>query len=445
MKKVIVVGAGLVGSLQAILLAKRGFQVEIIERRGDIRKADFIGGRSINLALSHRGWKAIALTGIEDKIREIAIPMKGRMIHDKEGYQSLQPYGKEGQAIYSISRGELNRQLMLEASRFDSVHFTFNKRCIDIDLENTKATFIDEQTGKEYHASADAIYGTDGAFSAVRGRMQKTDRFNFSQEYLAHGYKELVIPANEDGSHKLDKNALHIWPRGQFMLIALANLDGSFTVTLFFPFEGETSFDSLDSWEKASAFFDEYFADAVALMPNLKHDFYDNPTSSLVTVRCFPWHYKDSTLLMGDASHAIVPFYGQGMNAGFEDCYEWWHLMERFGNDTSKVFPQFSKERKPNGDAIADLALQNYIEMRDLVANPNFVLQKKIEKKLHELYPDKWIPLYSMVTFSDLSYSEALNKGKMQDSIMHEVLQLPNIEERWNTDEVLQHILSKLN
>lgn len=444
MGKSLVVGAGLVGSLQAVLLAKKGHQVDVYDRRGDIRDVEFIGGRSINLALSNRGWKALELAGIAQEIKDISIPMTGRKMHSVDGEITYQAYGKEGEAIYSVPRGELNRKLILKAAEHENVNLHFDMKCTDIDVKNGSASFENSHSGEEVTANASQIYGTDGAFSAVRTRLQKTDRFNYSQDYLRHGYKELIIPANEDGSHKMDKNALHIWPRGEFMLIALANLDGSFTVTLFFPFEGETSFASLDSDEKIMTFFKETFADAVPLMPTLLKDYHENPASSLVIVRCEPWNYQDKVLLMGDAAHAIVPFYGQGMNSGFEDCSEWWRLTEKHGTNWGAMFSEFSEVRKPNGDAIADLALQNYIEMRDLVGDAMFLLRKKIEKKIYAKYPNKWVPLYSMVTFSHTPYSDALAIGKKQEKIMDGIMERSDIVDNWDSQEVENAIMNQL-
>ncbi len=444
MEKALVVGAGLVGSLQAVLLAKKGHQVDVYDRRGDIRDVEFIGGRSINLALSNRGWKALELAGVAQEIKAISIPMAGRKMHAVNGDITYQAYGKQGEAIYSVPRGELNRTLILKAAEHENVNLHFDMKCTDIDVKKGSASFVDSNSGKEITTEASQIYGTDGAFSAVRMRLQKTDRFNYSQEFLRHGYKELIIPANEDGSHKMDKHALHIWPRGEFMLIALANLDGSFTVTLFFPFEGETSFASLDTDAKILAFFEETFADAVPLMPTLLKDYHENPTASLVIVRCNPWNYEDKVLLMGDSAHAIVPFYGQGMNSGFEDCSEWWRLAEKHGDNWAAMFKEFSEVRQPNGDAIADLALQNYIEMRDLVGDEMFLLRKKIEKKIYAKYPAKWVPLYSMVTFSHTPYSDALAIGKMQEKIMDTIMARPDILEAWDSDEVEHAIMSQL-
>ena len=441
-EKIVIVGAGLVGSLLASVLAKRGFEVEVYERRPDIRKAELIAGRSINLALSDRGWKALKLIGIEDEIKSISIPMYGRKMHDLEGNLSYQPYGVDNQAIYSVSRGDLNLRLINFAEKNFGVKFFFDMKCTDINLKENIAHFTHQKTKEKSKVNDSRIFGTDGAFSAVRSRLQKTDRFNYSQFYLEHGYKELVIPANEGGSHKIDKNALHIWPRGNFMLIALANLDGSFTVTLFFPFEGKTSFNSIKTKEDVLAFFKETFPDAVPIMTNLTDDYFENPTSSLVTVKCSPWNYEDKVLVIGDAAHAIVPFYGQGMNSGFEDVFLLDKMIGDLNNDWSKIIPEFAKSRKPDGDAIADLAIQNFIEMRDLVADPMFLLRKKIEKKFYTKYPEKWIPLYSQVTFTDIPYSLALANGKKQEKIMNEIMTLPNIETIWDSDEVEQKILS---
>lgn len=444
MEKIAVIGAGLVGSLQAIYLAKRGFEVHVYERRPDLRKAEIIAGRSINLALSNRGWKALEGVGIGDEIRKMAIPMYRRQMHAVDGTLTEQPYGLEDEAIYSVSRGGLNQKLMNLADDFDNVHYHFDLQLKDINLKTNETIFVHTETKEEQTATFDRIFGTDGAFSAARTRLQKTNRFNYSQYYLSHGYKELVIPANEDGSHKIDPNALHIWPRGEFMLIALANLDGSFTCTLFFPYEGETSFDSIKTGDDVMKFFSETFADAVPLMPTLVDDYFENPTSSLVTIKCSPWNYSDKVMLMGDASHAIVPFYGQGMNSGFEDCTVFDQVFEACEGDWPSAFEQFSRERKPDADAISDLALRNYIEMRDLTGDPMFLLRKKIEKRIFEKHPDKWMPLYSQVTFSHIPYHEALAEGKRQDQIMEKIMAKPNIKDVWDSVEIEHEILAEL-
>lgn len=443
-KNVAVIGAGLVGSLHAILLAKKGMTVDVFERRPDLRKAEVIGGRSINLALSNRGFKALEMAGIADEIRSISIPMYGRKMHDLEGNLTYQPYGKDDEAIYSVSRGGLNQKLMNLADDYENIQYRFNHRCEDIDLEKNTIFFEDTNSGKEERYTYDHIFGTDGAFSAVRGRLQKTPMFNYSQEYLSHGYKELVIPPNEDGTHRIDKNCLHIWPRGKFMLIALPNLDGSFTVTLFFPMKGETSFESIKTKEDVMKFFNETFPDAVPHMPTLESDYFENPTSTLVTVRCEPWNYEDKVLLMGDAAHAIVPFYGQGMNSGFEDTSVFSEMYDEQSADMLKLFEDYSERRVPDGNAIADLALYNYIEMRDLAGDKDFLLRKKIERKFSDLYPDKWMPLYSQVTFSHIRYSEALAAGERQRKIMDEVMEMDNIHDRWDQEEVIDKIKSKV-
>ena len=444
MKKIAVVGAGLVGSLQAILLAKKGYKVEVFERRPDLRKANLIAGKSINLALSDRGWKALELAGIAEDIKAISIPMYKRCMHAVDGTLSYQAYGKEDQAIYSVSRGGLNQKLMNLASDYSNIEYFFNRKCQDLDLKTNTLTFNNSESKEQENRKFDKIFATDGAFSAVRMRMQKSIFFDYSQKYLDHGYKELVIPANEDGTHKLDKNCLHIWPRGEFMMIALANLDGSFTCTLFFPMFGETSFDSLKTREQVSDFFNEIFADAVPLMPTLLDDYFENPTSTLIMVRCNPWNYQDDVLLLGDAAHAIVPFYGQGMNCGFEDCTVFNEMYDEANGNWDGLLSKFSNQRVPDGNAILDLALNNYVEMRDLTADPEFLLQKKIEAKFSKLHPELWLPLYSQVTFSNIRYSDALKNGEAQNKLMQEILKMPDIHKNWDSDEVMEKMLSLL-
>lgn len=427
-KHIAVVGAGLVGSLLAIYLTKRGCQVTMLERRPDMRKQTVDGGRSINLALSNRGLRPLEEVGLAERIRSLAIPMHGRMVHSVEGALNFQPYGKTGQFINSISRSELNMMLMTEAEN-NGASIQFDHRCVHLDLDRT--TITTDHNGQQKTSAFDLIVGSDGAFSAVRGAMQFTDRFNYSQHYIEHGYKELTIPPRADGKFLLEKNALHIWPRDSYMLIALPNPDGNFTCTLFYPFEGEQSFADLKSENDVRSFFEKQFGDAVPLMPTLLTDFFQNPTSSLVTVKCYPW-VKNNTLLIGDAAHGIVPFYGQGMNAGFEDCHVLNALLDKHNDDWSHVLPEFQQLRKPDTDAIAQLALDNFIEMRDLVADESFILRKKIEAQLHERYPDQWIPLYSMVTFhEEMRYSEALTTGRKQKAIMDEVLKRPGISDNW--------------
>ncbi|MBN4072496.1 FAD-dependent monooxygenase [Crocinitomix catalasitica] len=449
-KSAIIVGAGLVGSLWAVYLAKAGYKVTIYERRDDIRLADIAAGKSINLALSNRGWKALKGVGVDEEIEKIAIPMNGRLMHDVEGNETHQPYGKEGQAIYSVSRAGINAKMMDIAEKEGGAIIHCNKRCVDVDLEEGIVYLADTNTGDKSSDQADVVFGADGAFSAVRySGFQKLDRFDYSQDYIDDGYRELLLPANEDGSYKLDKHSLHIWPRGQFMLIALANEDGSFTCTLFMPFEGENSFEKLTSNEAVIAFFQSTFPDFYEIHPDLIGSWKSHPLSSLAIIRCYPWT-SGKVALIGDAAHATVPFFGQGMNCGFEDCSVLAELMEKHslhpsGEDWQKIFAEYQVLRKPDGDAVQDLSLQNYHVMRDYVSDPTFLLQKKIEKRMSELYPDRWIPLYSQVTFTNIRYSEALKQGKLQDHIMKKVMERPDIEETWDSKEVEDSILAELS
>ncbi len=414
----IVAGAGLAGSLMALYLARRGYYVDIYERRPDSRDAEFLGGRSINLALSTRGLNALEGVGLKDKILEKCIPMHGRLIHKMNGQTELHPYGKEGQFINSVERRHLNEVLMNAADAHDHVNFHFEKKVVNVALADGSPMVEDMQSGEISTVKTRYLFGADGAFSAVRGALQKTGRFNYAQDYLSHAYKELTIPAGPDGSWLMEKNALHIWPRHDFMLIALPNLDGSFTVTLFLAYEGEHSFSKLRSEGAAIAFFDTFFKDALKLMPNFEKDFFDNPRGDLVTIKCSPFHYTDQVLLIGDAAHAVVPFYGQGMNASFEDCFLVDRLLDSLAPDWGELGRQFSKERKADAHAIADLAIYNFLEMRSKVSNKNFLLKKKVDKQLHKWFPKKWIPLYSMVTFSNIPYAQARERATRQDKIL---------------------------
>lgn len=445
-KNITVVGAGLVGSLVSIYLAKRGHKVEIFERRPDMRKADIIAGRSINLALSDRGWRGLEGVGIADDIKKIAIPMYGRSIHLKDGSSTYQPYGKDNQAIYSVSRGGINMKLMDLAEQQPNVSIHFEERCDKVDRKTNEVTFHNTNSSKDKTVKSDFIFGSDGAFSAVRTQMQlHSDRFDYQQFYIDCGYKELVIPAGKNGEHLMEKNCLHIWPRGSFMMIALPNMDGSFTCTLFFQMEGQVSFDALKTEAEVLAFFNREFPDAVPLMLTLVHDYFANPTSSLVTVKCKPWIFDDRIALIGDAAHAIVPFYGQGMNCGFEDCVVLNELMDKHGDLNTACLHEYEQLRKPDGDAIADLAIANFVEMRDKTADKTFLLQKKIEAHFSSKHPDKWIPLYSMVTYTpSIRYSEALVNGNKQQAIMDKVMVIPNIEAKWDSPEVEKAILNLL-
>ena len=420
---IVIVGAGLCGSLLALRLAQRGYKVTVYESRPDLRTTDISAGRSINLALSDRGFKALRLAGVEEKAREICIPMYGRLIHDKEGNTFASNYsGRENEYINSISRGDLNGILLTEAEKHENVTIHFNTKCISVDIENTIAHFKSYTTKEEFSVDADVIFGTDGAGSVLRKSyyLEKKFLFSYSQNYLTHGYKELEIPADKLGNHQISKDHLHIWPRGQYMLIALPNLDGSFTVTLFLSYdEGEYNFNNLTSEEKITSFFENEFPDALALIPNIKDEFFNNPTGALGTIKCSPWMYQNKTMLMGDAAHAIVPFYGQGMNASFEDVTVFDAILEKYEGDWEKVFSVYQNARKEDTDAIADLAIDNYYEMRDHVANPLFKEKRKIEMDLESNFPTEYFSKYSMVTFNEeIPYASAMKKGRAQDKAL---------------------------
>ncbi len=442
-KKIAVVGSGLVGSLLAIYLKKAGHTVHVFDRSPDIRNIEF-SGRSINLVMSDRGWKTLQDIGLDDEIRQIGIPVDKRAIHLVDNSLNYQYYGKEGEAIFSLSRGILNRK-MIDLAEAAGVEFFFEHKIWDVTLSDATLHIGETERGEWEELQYDLVFGSDGAFSRVRHRMQRQSMFNYSQEFLKIGYKELHIPANEDGSHKLDKNSLHIWPRGDYMLMALANTDGSFTCTLFMPHEGANSFDNLKDKDTLEAYFAEHFPDTAAVIPDLVEDFFKNPTSYLVTMKCFPWTFEDKVALIGDACHAIVPFYGQGMNAGFEDITVLNEMMTLYGNDWEKIFTEYENSRKPNADAIAELSYRNFMEMSTKTADAKFLLQKKIEKWFSEKHPDKWLPLYSRVTFSLRPYSEALALGNQQNAIMDQVMQLPHIENIWNSEIVENKILELLN
>ena len=441
-KKIAIIGSGLVGSLLAIYLRKYGHEITVFDRRPDIRKVKF-SGRSINLAMSNRGWNALNKVGIEEEIKKIATPLYKRAMHVVGTPLYFQNYGKENEAIWSISRGVLNRK-MIDLAEKEGVVFKFEEKVWDVDLPTARLFTGDTEKGEWKEYAYDLIFGCDGAFSRVRHKMQRRSRFDYSQDFIDVGYKELSIPPNKDGSHKLDKNAFHIWPRGNFMFIAMPNLDGSFTCTLFMPFEGKVSFDKIKTKEDAKEFFSTYFPDVMPDIENLAEDFFHNPTSAMVTIKCYPWTYWDKVALVGDSAHAIVPFYGQGMNAGFEDIFILNELIEKNQDDWQTIFSEYQESRKENADAIAELSYRNFLEMSKKTADPSFLLQKKIEKRFASLYPEKWVPVYSRVTFSDNSYADALAYGDKQERVMQQIMDMPGIDAIWDSKDVEDKILELL-
>ena len=418
-EKVTLVGGGLSGGLLSVFLARKGYEVHVYERRPDMRLGTYQGGRSINLALSTRGIRGLEKAGIAKDILEIAIPMTGRMMHDRAGNLAYQPYGKDVQAIYAVSRGALNIRLLQLADAFPNIHMYFDHKCTFCDTESGITRYTDAH-GNAVEDKADIVIGTDGAFSAVRDAFM-TSRFNYSQTYEAHGYKELEITPNETGEFRLQKNSLHIWPRTSFMMIALPNPGGNFTCTLFMPFEGENSFATLTTPELVNEFFKKEFGDAVDMMPGLIDDFFGNPTGTLATMRCYPW-VKQKAALLGDSAHAIIPFYGQGMNCCFEDCIVLDELVSANNGDWSKALDEYQKSRKPHADAIASLAIQNFVEMRDLVGTEAFLHRKHVEHDLTELYPDLFKSQYELTTFHTTSYKYALDMGAKNDRLLNYII-----------------------
>ena len=426
-QNILIIGAGLCGSLLALRLGQRGYNVNVYEMRPDLRKTDISAGRSINLAFSDRGNKAMKLVGIEDKVKALCIPMNGRMLHDRDGNTYLSNYsGRSHEYINSISRQELNALLLDEAEKHENVSLHFNQKCLSVDFEDTTAHFRDYHSKNEYIEDADAIIATDGAGSAMRKSyyLGKKFLFSFSQDWLTHGYKELSILPTENGGYRTYKNALHIWPRGDFMVIALPNLDGSFTVTLFLSYdEGEYNFNNLTTPDRVHEFFKKEFPDALELMPHLAEEFFENPTAPLGTIKCSPWHYKGNTLLMGDAAHAIVPFYGQGMNASFEDVVVFDAALDQGLTGWEAIFSAYEKARKKDTDAIADLAVDNFHEMKDHVGQAIFQEKRKIEMALEENFPEEYSSKYSLVTFNEhIGYREAMLRGRAQDKALLNML-----------------------
>jgi kynurenine 3-monooxygenase len=439
MQPTTVIGAGLVGSLLAILLAKKGHQVDVFERRPDLREIDLKSGRSINLTLCDRGLRVLDSIGIGSAVRELAVPVYGRFIHDVKGASVFQPYGNNNEAIHSISRSDLNKVLLDFASSLD-INFHFNEKCLDVDLANATVEMKNLQSDQRTQHRADRIFGADGAHSVVRLQMQNKTRLNFSQQYWKQGYKELDVSATANDGWAAEKNVIHIWPRGDYMLIGFPNIDGSFTCSLHIPFDGPLSFASLRTEEALRKLFDESFPDVVPLMPNLAEDFFTHPANPMVTIKCSPWSYQGKVALIGDAAHSIYPSYGQGANAGFEDCAVLSDYMEQYGDDWDTLLRELEKERKPNTDAIADLCVEHFVELRDLVGDPEFLLRKEVERKINGAYPHKYKDLYSMITFTCMPYTEALRRDREQRTLIDRVMALEDIGQKLHSAETERFI-----
>lgn len=438
MEKILVVGGGLVGSLLSTYLAKQGHEVHLFERYPDFRKAKAPSGKSINLTICERGFASLDRVGAGDVVRAISIPCYGRMVHSADGSLEFQPYGNCREAIYSVSRNNLNRALLTLALEQPSLTVHFEQKCLEVDLDKPSATFKDLRSGEVREWEGDRLFGADGAHSAVRFRMQRALRFNYRQEYLDQGYKELNVPPTPAGNWAVDGNVIHIWPRGHYMLIGFPNLDRSFTFSLHMPFEGDPSFASIRTPEDVLRLFETSFPDAVPLVPNLVEDFFGRPEASMVTIRCTPWVYGGKVALIGDAAHAIVPSYGQGANSGFEDCSILSDLLAGAGSDGDweRALGSYQTQRKPNADAIGDLALEHFHELRYLVGDPEFLLRKRIERRINELFPDRYIPLYNLISFTNVPYTEALRRDREQRTLIDRMMEIPEIGERLDDEEI---------
>lgn len=433
---VVIAGAGLVGSLAAVYLARRGYKVDVYERGPDLRRRRGAAGKSINLTLCDRGYRALDRVGAGDGARRLAIPAYGRIIHGLDGTTTFQPYGNCREAIHSISRNALNRVLLDFAEQQSGVTLHFEEKCVAIDPDVPRLRLRHAATGREQEVSPGRLIGADGAYSAVRRRLQKKDRFDYSQFYVRQGYKELHLPASEGRGFQLEKNALHIWPRGLSMLIGFANTDGSFTLALHLPFEGERSFDTITSEDDLLALFRELFPGTAELMPSLVEDYFGRPAMSMVTIRCFPWFYRDKVALLGDAAHAIVPSYGQGANCGFEDCAALADCLRDAGDDWATALPEYQRRRKADADAISEMALEHFDELQDHLGNSRFLLRKRLERRIDELYPQTYSSLYSLITFTDLPYTEARRLGAERQLAVDRLLEAERAEAMLESGEI---------
>ncbi len=437
MPKTIILGAGLVGSLLATVMAKAGYGIEVFDRMEDPRRVPLNFKRSINLTLCKRGLDVLDSVGVGDAVRTVSVPVYGRLIHGRQGELAFQPYGNRQEAIYSIARRDLNRVLLDYAERNFNIDFRFNQRCVGVDLNTPSVELKNASSGVLSYHRADKIFGCDGVHSAVRAQMQRSLRLNFSQQYWEQGYKELAVPPSNEG-WKANKNVIHIWPRGSYMLIGFPNVDQSFTCSLHLPFEGPLSFSSIRTEQDLLRLFADTFPDVLDCMPDLVKDFFNNPVNSMVTIKCSPWSHEGKVAILGDAAHSIYPSYGQGANAGFEDCATLEQCLKEAGNDFMAGLKEFERRRKPNTDAIADLCVDHFLELRDMVGNPEFLLRKRIERKFNQIYPEHYQDLYSMVTFTGMPYIEALRINREQRMIVDGLMRLERIEHELDSPEVAQ-------
>jgi kynurenine 3-monooxygenase len=435
MGRVIVVGAGLVGALLSILLSKRGCEVEVFERLPDLRQSNVVNGRAINLTLCQRGYSALDCAGVGDIVRGLSVPVYGRMIHSVKGDLTFQPYGENREAIYSIMRNDLNRALLDYAELQCGVNFRFREKCLDVDLSGISVQMTNSGSGLTTQHTGDRVFGADGAHSVVRQHLQRASRFDYVQRYWEQGYKELSVPANAGHAWTEHRNALHLWPRRDYMLIGFPNLDGSFTCSLHLPYEGNSSFASITTSDALIDFFNGSFPDAVEAMPSLVEDFFSSQPSSMLTIKCSPWTHGNKLALVGDAVHSILPSYGQGANAGFEDCEVIYHCMEEYGDDWGRIFQEYESRRRPNTDAIADLCIEHFSELRDRVGDPKFILRKEIERKLTSACPELYQDLYYMITFTPIPYAEALRRNQAQTAIVDQILDNYNLSAHTTTVE----------
>ena len=445
MERIIIAGAGLVGSLLAVYLSKKGYRVDVYDRNPDPREPseENRAGKAFNLTLCDRGFKALDEVGVGDHIREISVPAYGRFVHHENGDSAFQPYGNNSEALWSILRSDMSAAMVDFAARHANVEFHFHEKCVGLGLSPLEVEFKNMQTGAQKREQAYLLFGADGAFSGVRTYLQRFHRVSYAQEFLDQGYKELNVPATATATWVAEKNGLHMWPRGRYMLLGFPNPDGSFTWSLHMPFEGSESFASVQTERDVIDFFNTKFPDVIDHIPNLVQEFNRCPPNPMVTVRCSPWTLKGQVALIGDAAHVLYPYYGQGANAGFEDCSVLMECFEKYGDDWNTVFSEYEQLRKPNMDAISEMVVEHYVEIRDLLDDPKFLLRKALERKINQMFPDRYMPLYTMIAFTCMPYVEALRIDREQRSMIDYLMNTPAIEENWDSKEV-ENLISQL-